>query len=160
MTMPVHRQPGRMLERAFSGLREPITAELDDLYERMERLLESAAAMPSIAVRGAWAPLADLRETDDSYVVECEVPGIPREDIDVQVSERELAITGELKEREREGELRRSTRRTGRFEYRAILPTEVKADKVSASLADGVLTVTVPKAQAAKPRHIKISGPS
>ncbi|MEV0181719.1 Hsp20/alpha crystallin family protein [Streptomyces sp. NPDC050625] len=92
------------------------------------------------------------------YKVECEVPGIKREDIDVEVSGRELHITGELKEREREGVLRRTTRRTGRFEYRVLLPADVKAEDVHAALADGILTVTVPKAHAAKPHHIKIEG--
>ncbi|WP_420856295.1 Hsp20/alpha crystallin family protein [Streptomyces malaysiense] len=71
--------------------------------------------------------------------------------------ERELRTTGEYKEREREGVLRRSTRRTGRFEYRALLPADVKAEEITATLADGVLTVTVPKAQAAKPHHIEIT---
>ncbi|MEV8562010.1 Hsp20/alpha crystallin family protein [Streptomyces sp. NPDC051917] len=71
---------------------------------------------------GTFSPLADLQESGETYVVEAELPGIKREDIDVEVSERELCITGEYKEREREGVLRRSTRRTGRFEYRALLP--------------------------------------
>ncbi|WP_345034156.1 Hsp20/alpha crystallin family protein [Streptomyces sannanensis] len=122
----------------------------------MSRLLESAA-MPAMGEAMAWAPLADVRETDDAYVVECELPGIKREDIDVEVGERELTITGELKEGERSGTLRRSTRRSGCFEYRALLPTEVKSFDVSATLADGVLTVTMPKAQAAKPRHVEVT---
>ncbi len=103
----------------------------------------------------AWAPLADLSETDEAYKIECELPGIKREDINVEVSGRELHITGELKI-EREGVLRRAMRRTGRFEYRALLPTDVKAEDVHATLADGILTVAVPKAQAAKPHHIEI----
>ncbi|MDT0469509.1 Hsp20/alpha crystallin family protein [Streptomyces gibsoniae] len=90
--------------------------------------------------------------------VEAELPGVERDDIDVEVSERELRITGDYKEREREGVLRRSTRRTGRFEYRALLPADVKSDEVKATLSDGVLTVTVPKARATKLRHIKITG--
>lgn len=73
------------------------------------------------------------------------------------MSEREPTITGEFKERERTGVLRRSTRRTGRFEYRAVLPGEVNAEGVNATLTDGVLTVNAPKAEAAKPRHIEIT---
>ncbi|MEU2737933.1 Hsp20/alpha crystallin family protein [Streptomyces sp. NPDC007095] len=123
------------------------------MFERMNRFLEAAA--PRWTETMAWAPLADLYETDDAYVVECELPGLKREDIDVEVSERELCITGELKERE--GVLRRATRRSGHFEYRSLLPAEVNSEQVSASLADGILTVTVPKTQATNPRHIEIT---
>ncbi|WP_431964804.1 Hsp20/alpha crystallin family protein [Actinacidiphila sp. bgisy160] len=155
MTLPVRHRPGSLPERAYPW-NEPIAAEFDQFFERMHRFLESAA--PSWAEPMAWAPLADLSETDEAYKVECELPGIKSEDIDVEVSGRELHVTGELKEREREGVLRRATRRTGRFEYRALLPTEVKAEDVHATLADGVLTITVPKTQAAKPHHIEIEG--
>ena len=83
-------------------------------------------------------------------------PGVKRDNIDIEISERELRITGEYEEWERV--LRRSARHTGHFEYNSLLPTDVKAD-VNATLSDGVLTVTVPKAQAAKPRHIEIAEP-
>ncbi|GHE47355.1 hypothetical protein GCM10017771_68150 [Streptomyces capitiformicae] len=62
-----------------------------------------------------------------------------------------------FKERERTGVLRRSTRRTGRFEYRAVPPGEVNAEGVNATLTDGVLTVNVSEVEAAKPRHIEIT---
>ncbi|ALO92363.1 Heat shock protein [Streptomyces hygroscopicus subsp. limoneus] len=152
MTLPVRHRHGSLLERAYP----PIAAEFDELFERMNRFLQSAA--PSRTEPMAWAPLADLSETDEAYEIECELPGIKREDIDVELGGRELHITGELKEREREGVLRRATRRTGRFEYRALLPTDVKAEDVRAALADGILTVTVPKAQAVKHHHIEIKG--
>lgn len=159
MNMPVRHRPGSLLERAMPSLRwgEPLTSEIDDLYERMSHLLESAGAMPTLGAGPHWAPLADMHETDDAYIIEAELPGVKRDDIDVEASERELCITGEYKEREREGVLRRTTRRTGRFEYRSLLPADVKAEEVKATLTDGVLTVTVPKAQAAKPRHIDIT---
>ncbi|WP_420082595.1 Hsp20/alpha crystallin family protein (plasmid) [Streptomyces sp. JL4002] len=106
MTLPVRHRPGRLVERTFPSLGwgEPIAAEFDELFERMNQFLASAA--PS----GAWAPLAEMHETDDAYVVEAEVPGIKDEDIDVEIGDRELSITGEYKEREREGVLRRTTR--------------------------------------------------
>lgn len=156
MTLPVRHRPASPLERAFPtfGWGEPVAAEFDELFERINRLLEGAGAAPAAL---ALAPAADMRETANAYVIEAELPGVKRDDIDIEISERELRITGEYKERQPEGVLRRSSRRTGHFEYHAVLPTDVKADKVNATLSDGVLKVTVPKAQAAKPRHIEIS---
>lgn len=157
MTLPVHRRPGQLLERPFHALGwgEPMAAEFDDLFERMNRFLEAAAGTAPAAM--AFSPLADLHETDNAYVVEAELPGLKRDNIDVEISERELRIAGEYREREREGVMRRGTRHTGRFEYRALLPAGVKAEEITATLADGVLTVTVPKAQAAKPKHIEVT---
>jgi HSP20 family protein len=68
----------------------------------------------------------------------------------------ELTITGEIKERERKGILRRRTRRTGRFEYRVTLPGETDADNVDAKLEGGVLTVRVPKSGRARPRRVEV----
>ncbi|MEU1626767.1 Hsp20/alpha crystallin family protein [Streptomyces sp. NPDC020096] len=149
----------RLAERQLPSWRDPV-AEFDELFERIGQLLETAATSGPQAERMAWAPLAELSETDDAYVVEVELPGVKREDLDVEMNERELVISGELKETERKGVLRRSTRRTGHFEYRAVLPGEVKTEEVDATLADGVLKVTIPKAEAMKPRHIEVKSQS
>ncbi|WNM32100.1 Hsp20/alpha crystallin family protein [Streptomyces sp. Li-HN-5-11] len=157
MTLPVRHRAGSLLGRAFpaGGWNEPAAAEFDELWERMNRLMESAAAAPAGL---AWSPAADMRETDDAYVIEAELPGVKRDDIDIEMSDREVRIKGTYKEQEREGVLRRGTRRTGSFEYHAVLPADVKAEEAGATLSDGVLTVTLPKAQAAKPRRIEITG--
>lgn len=154
MTLPVRHRPGSMLER-FPGFGwgGPTAAEFDEFFDRMSRMLEGAAAPAA----WAWVPAADMRETDDAYVIEAELPGIKRDDIDIEMSEREVRITGAYKEQQREGVVRHSTRRGGCFEYQATLPADVRSDDVSATLHDGVLTVTVPKAQATKPRHIEIT---
>ncbi|MEU5304128.1 Hsp20/alpha crystallin family protein [Streptomyces noursei] len=159
MNMPVRHRTGGFLEQILPPLNwsEPIASEFDDLYERMSRLLESAGGVSALAGRTQWAPLADLHETDDAYVVEAELPGVQRDAIDVEIGNRELHITGEHKECGNEGVLRRTTRRTGRFEYRSALPVDIKSDEVTANLTDGVLTVTIPKAEAATPRHIAIT---
>jgi HSP20 family protein len=130
-----------------------MAAEFDELFDRMNELLASSASSPA----GTWSPLADMHETDDAYVIEAELPGIKCEDIDVEVDDQHLRITGEYKEREHKGVLRRSTRRSGHFEYRALLPTGVNAEEVKARLADGVLTVTVPKSHSGQPRHVEIT---
>jgi len=68
----------------------------------------------------------------------------------------ELMITGEIKEREREGILRKRTRRIGRFEYRVRLPEQVDGENVEANLKNGVLTVRVPKREQAERRRIQV----
>jgi HSP20 family protein len=88
-------------------------------------------------------------------VVNVELPGVQKDQIDIQVQDRELTISGEITDTGN-GRRHRSSRRTGRFEYRTYLPGDIKADQVSATLSDGVLNVTVPKSEAAKPRHIEV----
>jgi HSP20 family protein len=105
---------------------------------------------------GSWEPLADIEATEDAWVVEAELPGVDRKDVNVEVRDSELIITGELKEKERKGVVRRRTRRTGRFEYRITLPSQSNPERVEANLHDGVLTVRVPKAEQAKPRRIEV----
>lgn len=102
--------------------------ELEEMHERMGRLLESTfgpAGRPMIG----WSPLVDIEETDDAWVLEAELPGVNREDVNIEVRNGELAITGELKDRERTGVVRRQTRRTGRFDCRVALPGDVEATR-------------------------------
>jgi HSP20 family molecular chaperone IbpA len=97
--------------------------------------------------RQVTVPSADVTETNNAYLVEVELPGVRREDVDVDLDGNELVVTGELKERKREGLFRRRTRRVGNFEYRVRLPGDLQGDKAEASLAYGVLTVYLPKAE-------------
>ena len=133
--------------------------EFEDIYDRMGQLMNLAFGVAPVDVaEGPWIPLADVSETDDAYVVEVDLPGVNRDQIDIQVQDRELVITGEIPESEQKGRLHRRSRRTGRFEFRTYLPGDVSADGVTAQLSDGVLTVTIPKSETAKPRHIEIQG--
>jgi HSP20 family protein len=136
------------------------TREFEDIYDRMGQLMNVAFGDIGLTTLAdiPWAPLADVSENDNAYLVHVELPGVRKDQIDVQMRDRELVISGEIKETEN-GRRHRSTRRTGRFEYRTYLPGDVKADQVSAQLADGVLTVTVPKSEAAKPRRIEVKAP-
>jgi HSP20 family protein len=139
---------------------EPLT-EIDQVTDRMRRLLEQTFggfgwASP-ITERVGWSPPVDLEETDDAYVVEAELPGVKREDVNVELVGNELTITGQVREQERSGTLRRKTRRTGRFDYRLSLPSHVDPEKVDAKLSDGVLKVKVPKSERAQRRRIEIT---
>jgi HSP20 family protein len=138
---------------------EPLS-EFEHVTERMRRMLEQTFrgfGLPSSLTDGAeWSPLVDIEETDDGYVVEAELPGVDRKNVNVELVGNELTITGEVKEPERKGTVRRRTRRTGRFEYRVSLPGQVDAEKIEARLADGVLTVRVPKSERAQRRQIEV----
>jgi HSP20 family protein len=133
--------------------------EIEDIYNRMGQLMNVAFGDLSVAGlnEAPWAPFADVSETDDSYLVRVELPGVNKDQVDVQLNDRELVIAGEVKEEEK-GRKHRSSRRTGRFEYRTYLPGDINAESVSGQLSDGVLTVTVPKTETAKPRRVEITG--
>lgn len=153
MTLPVLRSGSTL------GRWDPFR-EFEDLYQQMGRLMETSFGGANRGGNGGmagWAPLADLSETEDAYLVEVDLPGVKRDDVSIEQVGNELSITGEFKERERTGWLRSRTRRVGRFEYRTTLPHDVDSDKIEAELTDGVLTVRVPKTEAAKPRRIAIT---
>jgi HSP20 family protein len=78
--------------------------------------------------------------------------------VDIEVHGRELSISGEMKEREHTGILRRQTRRTGRFEYRVTLPAQAEGEEVDARLEHGVLTVKVPKPERPPGHRVEIKG--
>ncbi len=132
--------------------------EFEDIYNRMGQLMDLALGDFMMPREGnlAWAPLADVAENDDGFEINAELPGIRKDMIDIQMQDRELIISGEIKDSQR-GRMHRSTRRTGRFEYRTYLPSDIKSDKVSATLSNGVLTVRVPKSDMAKPRKIEVA---
>ena len=146
MTLPV-RSSSR------SGVRWDPPRELDELYERMNTLWQSGLS----GALDQWSPRADVEETDDAYTVELDLPGVARDDVDIQLDDRRLTVSGDIEEKERRGILHRRTRRVGRFHFSVTLPGDVDADNVSAQLHDGVLTVHVPKSAQAKPRRIAIS---
>jgi HSP20 family protein len=132
-------------------------AEFEDLYQRMGQLLDGGFGGWQPTVQ-AWAPHADLSETDQAYVAEIELPGVARDDISVELAGQELATSGEFRDSSSgtHGRALHHGRRSGRFEYRVLLPGHAEADQVAAALADGVLTVTVPNTKADKPHRIPV----
>jgi HSP20 family protein len=129
---------------------DPFT-DLQRVHDQLSRLFGGDALAAD-----EFTPLADVEETDDAYMIELELPGVSKHDIDISLSGRRLTITGERKEKERVGVLRRRTRTIGRFRYEIVLPGPVDDDGVTASLDDGVLSVTVPKASTERPRRISV----
>ncbi len=135
--------PVEELERLFGSLQDQV--------DRWRSLLDDGNA------DGAFTPLADIEETDDAFLVEIELAGVKRGDIDLTTAGRRLTVTGERKEKERVGILRRRTRTVGRFRYEITLPGEFDAEEVTAGLEDGVLTVRLPKPETDRPCRITVN---
>lgn len=152
--------PGRNRGNATPARRSDPLAEFEQLQEQMGQIITSFLRDPLMgagnAPAPAWMPAADIEETDDAYVLELDLPGVHKEDVNIELRENEVRITGEVKERERSGVLRRRSRRVGEFQYVVTLPTDIEPDKVEANLHDGVLTVRLGKAAASQPRQIEV----
>jgi HSP20 family protein len=138
---------------------EPMTrwdpaSDLQSLSTLMSRFLEGFGDAPPV-LDGVFIPAADIEETDDAFIVEVELPGISKRDVDVALSGRRLTISGERKEKDRTGVLRRRVRNMGSFRYEVVLPTDVNEDSVDARLYDGVLIVRVAK-RAADKHYVEI----
>src|ERR1700704_3204674 len=149
------RSGGRTLTTRTFPLRD-----VEDVYDRMDKLLSNVFSdLGQVVEDVPWAPQADIAETEDAYILAIDVPGVRKDQIDVQMRDRDVIISGEITRPEREGaRWHRRARPVGRFEYRATLPGDINPDKVNAELSDGVLTLTIPKAETAKPRRIEIAG--
>ena len=130
-------------------------SDIGQLNERMRRMLEQTFG-GLLDEPAGFIPAVDIEEMDDSYIVEAELPGVKREDVNIEVTGNELSISGEIKERKREGRVRRRTRRIGRFQFRVTLPGELNPEGVDAKLNDGVLNVRVPKAERMQRRRIEV----
>ena len=150
MTLPV------LSKTTEDGPQLDLVDELSRLHRQLQSHLDGWKALPSL-LGGAFTPVADVEETEDAYLVEIELPGVRREDIDVEVSADRLTVTGERTERERIGILRHRTRTVGRFHYEVTLPGHPDNEGVTAALAEGVLTVRVPKPEHERPRRIPVT---
>ncbi len=134
---------------------------LSDLRDEIDRLFDAPlsdwARTPSVF--GGWTPAIDLVENKENVVVRAELPGMKKEDIEVTLHEGTLNIAGERKSEKKveEAGLYRSERFFGRFQRAITLPSAVAGDKVKADYKDGILTVTLPKTEEAKPKQIDVS---
>jgi len=105
----------------------------------------------------AWVPAVDIYETADSLVLKAELPGINPDDVEIRVEDNTLYLKGERKFEVKEENLHRVERSYGTFSRSFVLPGTIQADKVKADYENGVLTLTMPKREEAKPRTIKIN---
>ncbi len=106
----------------------------------------------------SWWPRADVVENNEAYVIKAELPGISKNDVKITLHENVLTIKGEKKQEkeEKDRNFHRVERSYGSFERSFTLPSGVKDDKIEAAYKDGILTITLPKAEEAKPKEIEV----
>jgi HSP20 family protein len=134
-----------------------LRTEMDTLLDGF--LGDSAKIDPFGILRGRAFPALNIWEDERNLCAEAELPGVDIKDVDLRVVGNELTIKGQRKAGAGEGvSYHRRERGAGEFSRTVVLPVDVNAEKVEAKMADGVLAVTLPKAEAAKARRIDVKG--
>ena len=133
--------------------------EMKTLREAMERLFDDAFTRPLSMSNPAWSvPAVDMYQTDDEIVVKAALPGIKADEVQINVTGEVLTLKGETRQENETKEKSYHIReqRWGTFERSLVLPAEVVADKAKADFENGILTITLPKAEDVKPKSISI----
>ncbi|MGQ9693713.1 MAG: Hsp20/alpha crystallin family protein [Thermodesulfobacteriota bacterium] len=136
--------------------------EIAALQERMNRLFSDIRTQSPFReeeiVQGSWIPAVDIYETNEAIVLNAELPGVAPEDISVEVKDNTLTLKGEKKfaREAKEENYHRVERAYGTFQRAFTLPGTVTQEKVKAQFKDGVLKITLPKVEEAKPKQIKV----
>lgn len=132
-----------------------------ELENRMNRVFQNLAPWASESTNGGTAvdtvsyPV-DIRETEEAFQVDAELPGFRRDEIDINFQDGMLSITAERKQERTEGEQRLTERRYRKTSRHFRIPATVATENVDARLADGVLHLTLPKRDEVKPRKIEV----
>lgn len=132
--------------------------EMMTLREAMDRLFDDAFTRP-LSLRDGWSvPAIDMYQTDDEIVVKAALPGVKANEVQINITGEVLTLKGEVKQEEEKKDRAWHIReqRYGSFERSIALPTDVVADKAKAEFENGILTVTLPKADEVKPRTITV----
>lgn len=132
------------------------------LRERMDKLFEDSLtrfrAPEEETVPTFWSPAVDIYETDENIVLKAELPGIERKEVSVEVKDNTLILKGERKREKEvtEENYHRIERSYGSFMRSFTIPVSVRQEQVKAKFKDGVLEVTLPKAEVSKPKQVKV----
>ena len=126
--------------------------------EKMNRLMDRSFTEPSRGHRGMWNPAVDVLETPDAYIFRCDLPGVGKDRISIEVRSKRLTIKGErvLEAEPRIAAYHSIERQTGVFERSFVLPGDVNADDAEAKYTDGVLQVVLPKGTEQSPGDISV----
>jgi len=137
----------------------PSFDRMSSLRSELDRLFDLSWSGRDSGLFGGWTPSLDVFDEKDHFVVTAELPGMKNEEIDLSFENGVLSISGERKQSKenKEGETFRSERYFGKFQRSVTLPAAVDSSKITASYKDGILTVTLPKSEAAKPKQIAVN---
>jgi HSP20 family protein len=138
-----------------------MTSPFEDLF-RFDKMLDTffrggiqddGTLFPSV-----WTPAVDIAEHENDYVVKVELPGVSKDDVKITMQENILTIHGEKRQEKetKDSNFHRVERSYGSFQRSFTLPTTVKSEKIEASYNDGILAVTLPKAEESKPKQIEV----
>ena len=132
--------------------------ELERMRRDMDRLFQDLTEGIFREPRAGVFPLVNVTEGGDNYYVRAELPGIKAEDLDISVTGNSLSIAGErrIRAEDEKANYHRREREAGKFSRVISLPAQVDTAKVEASCVDGILTVVLPKSEAAKPKQITV----
>ena len=133
--------------------------EMMSLRDAMDRLFDDAFTRPLRFYDGHWSiPTVDMYQIDNEVVVKAAIPGVKTDDVQINVTGEMLTIKGETKEKEevKEKAYHLREQRWGSFERIVALPTDVTADKAKAEFENGILPITLPKAEEVHPKSITI----
>jgi len=141
----------------YPGKWEPFRDMLN-LRADMDRFYKSFFGGLPDEQEGFWAPVVDIVEDKDNYIVKAEIPGMKKEDIKVTVRDNILAISGERSSEtgEKDKTYHRIERSYGKFSRTIALPSAVDQSKIKAAYKDGVLHITLPKPESVKPKHVDV----
>jgi HSP20 family protein len=128
-------------------------AEFERISQELSQLVDNPWSLSAVGDLADFVPVADLEETDDAYLLDIELPGVKKKDINIETDGRRIVVSGERKEQERVGRLRRRTRSWGQFRYEVMLPDDIDDDRVEATMNDGVLQLRLPKLPASQQRR-------
>jgi len=152
-----------MIYRRMFGLptwnvRSPFQ-ELERMRQQMDNYLNKVSGSGLPNLHAGVFPSINLTEDQDHYYIRAELPGISADDLDIQATGNNLSVSGERKIEVEKDNVRyhRKEREAGKFSRAISLPGDIDADGVSAALTNGILRISVPKAEKAKPKQISIN---
>jgi len=151
-----------IVRRGTGGLWDPI-GELDRIRREIDEMFDPTASRFFSPDRGIFdrevSPALDVVERENDFLVSVDLPGVDEKDLDITVANNVLTLKGEKKDsrESKEGKVYRKESWEGSFQRTVSLPAGISVDKISARMHDGVLEVTVPKTEEAKPRQITVN---